>query len=136
MEVHLRAPYFYLDIVSYFISPLLLSSKLRQSGYLMCMERIRRVPWFQVVWLVIILVLCNHIVGCIFFMLIEAQGLWERHIALLDHEEQSIKKPKKKAIKPPMTNTHLVTLMEIKLVHAQVPKADVLSVEGLLLVTE
>lgn len=49
-----------------------------------CTDRIRRVPWFQVIWLIFILVTVNHIVGCVFFIVIEAQDLWERHIALLD----------------------------------------------------
>ncbi|OEH78924.1 hypothetical protein cyc_04332 [Cyclospora cayetanensis] len=135
IEIHLNSPTFYGDLISCMISPLLLNGSLRQSSFLLlilakyfrfhrllwlphCMDRIRRNPWFQVIWLVIVLVLVNHVVGCIYFMIIESQGLWDRHVAVLD---------------PPIDEYTFSYTYGINMIHAQVAKADILSFEELLL---
>ncbi|CDJ34721.1 uncharacterized protein EMH_0067010 [Eimeria mitis] len=131
--IHLHSATFYFDILSCLISPFLFGQ--RESGVLFimlakyvrvhriiwwppCTDRIRRVPWFQVIWLILILVAVNHIVGCVFFMLVEAQDLWERHVALLD---------------PPVDEYAFSFAYGINFIHGQISKADILSPSELLL---
>ncbi|CDI84908.1 hypothetical protein, conserved [Eimeria praecox] len=133
--IHLHSATFYFDILSCFISPFLFGARLRESRFLFvmlakcvrlhrmiwwppCTDRIRRVPWFQVIWLVLILVTVNHIVGCVFFLVIEAQDLWERHVALLD---------------PPVDEYAFSYAYGINFIHGQISKADILSPNELVL---
>ncbi|KAL8272152.1 hypothetical protein Esti_003921 [Eimeria stiedai] len=81
-------------------------------------QRFSACDFGKVAWPVIILVLVNHIVGCIYFMLIDTQGLWERHIAHLD---------------PPIDEYTFSYTYGINMIHAHVSKANILSVEELML---
>ncbi|CDJ61868.1 hypothetical protein, conserved [Eimeria maxima] len=135
IDLHLRSVTFYFDILSCLISPFMFGESRRESAILLlmlakyvrlhrtiwwppCTDRIRRVPWFQVIWLIFILVTVNHLVGCVFFMVVEAQDLWERHVALLD---------------PPVDEYAFSYAYGINFIHGQISKADILSPEELIL---
>ncbi|CDJ50358.1 hypothetical protein, conserved [Eimeria brunetti] len=135
ISIHLHSTTFYFDLISCLISPFLFGVAQRESGFLFvmlakyvrlhriiwwppCTDRIRRVPWFQVIWLIFILVTVNHLVGCVFFMVVEAQDLWERHVALLD---------------PPVDEYAFSFAYGINFIHGQISKADILSPHELLL---
>lgn len=50
------------------------------------MDPVRRKPVFQVVWLVMVLVTANHLVACIYFVIISTGELWEQHIDVFDRQ--------------------------------------------------